>query len=231
MITYISQNAFWGLLISAVEVYKRECFGLLIGYRDRRILGPEARVVPPPTAHGHDPRRRARGNGSRLAAAGPVGIGSSSEAEMYIVEHALPYQSAGRRHRGVVSNPRAHRRIERFLRNIPQTSVIGDFHSHTMWGYSRAASRPSDTDLEGMTAGNVYIIVSINDRLREVPWSYNDDGSLSGTTDDHYFRLTSYTMTAGGEPRRSPILCPYAIGFDARHVLRAMEPRRLIAVR
>jgi proteasome lid subunit RPN8/RPN11 len=174
MITYISQNAFWGLLISAVEVYKRECFGLLIGYRDRK--GPD---------------------------------------EMYIVEHALPYQTARRRHRGVTSNPRAHKRIDRFLRKVPQLSVIGDFHSHTMWGYSRAASHPSETDLEEMIAENTYIIVSVNDRLREVPWNYNDDGSLSGTTDDHYFRITAYTMTAAGEPRRSPILCPYAIGFDA----------------
>ena len=71
-----------------------------------------------------------------------------------------------------------------------------------MWGYSRAASHPSDTDLEGMTPENVYVIVSVNDRLREVPWNYNDDGSLSGTTDDHYFRLTAYTVTATGEPRR-----------------------------
>ena len=55
MIAYVSQSAFWGLLISAVEVYKRECFGLLIGYRDRK--GPEQR---------------------------------------YIIEHAVPYQSAGR---------------------------------------------------------------------------------------------------------------------------------------
>ena len=182
MTAYISQNAFWGLLISAVEVYKRECFGLLIGYRDRK--GPE---------------------------------------EMYIVEHALPFQSARRRHKGVVSNPRAHRRIERFLSNIPQLSVIGDFHSHTMWGYNRAASHPSDTDLEGMKPENVYIIVSVNERLRVVPWNYNDDGSLSGTTDDHYFRLTAYTMTATGEPRRTTILCPYAIGFDARRVLRAIK--------
>lgn len=181
MTAYISQNAFWGLLISAVEVYKRECFGLLIGYRDRK--GPD---------------------------------------EMYIVEHAVPFQTAGRRHKGVVSNPRAHRRIERFLRNIPQLSVIGDFHSHTMWGYSRAASHPSDTDLAGMIPENVYIIVSINDRLRVVPWNYNDDGSLSGTTDDHYFRLTAYTVTKSGEPRRTPILCPYAIGFDARP-LRAVK--------
>ena len=182
MIAYISQSAFWGLLISAAEVYKRECFGLLIGYRVRR-----------------------------------------GRQEMYIVEHALPYQTAGRRHKGVVSNPRAHKRIERFLSSIPQLSVIGDFHSHTMWGYSRAASGPSDTDLEGMTSENVYVIVSINDRLREVAWNYNDDGSLSGTTDDHYFRLTAYTVTGAGEPRRTTILSPYAIGFDARRVLRAIK--------
>jgi proteasome lid subunit RPN8/RPN11 len=181
MITYISQNAFWGLLISAAEVYKRECFGLLIGYRDRK--GPQ---------------------------------------EMYIVEHALPFQTAGRGHKGVVSNPRAHKRIERFLNGIPHLSVIGDFHSHTMWGYSRAASHPSETDLEGMKPENVYVIVSVNDRLRVVPWKYNDDGSLSGTTDDHYFRLTAYAVTAAGEPRRMPIICPYAIGFDA-HPLRAIK--------
>jgi len=198
MITYISQNAFWGLLISAVEVYKRECFGLLIGYRDRKGGGFGGRHASP---------------GSVSEA--PDSLRRRADDEMYIVEHALPYQTARRRHRGVTSNPRAHKRIDRFLRKVPQLSVIGDFHSHTMWGYSRAASHPSETDLEEMIAENTYIIVSVNDRLREVPWNYNDDGSLSGTTDDHYFRITAYTMTAAGEPRRSPILCPYAIGFDA----------------
>ena len=34
MEVYISANAFWALLISAIEVYKKECFGLLLGYRD-----------------------------------------------------------------------------------------------------------------------------------------------------------------------------------------------------
>jgi len=181
MTAYISQNAFWGLLISAVEVYKRECFGLLIGYRDQK-----------------------------------------EDEDRYIIEHAVPYQTAGRRHKGVVSNPRAHKRIERFLANIPQLSVIGDFHSHTMWGYSKAANALSDTDLEGMEPDNVYLVVSVNDRLREVQWNYNDDGSLSGTTDEHHFRLTAYTVTDAGEPRRMPILCPYAIGFDVRP-LRAVK--------
>jgi proteasome lid subunit RPN8/RPN11 len=167
MTAYISQNAFWGLLISAVEVYKRECFGLLIGYRDRK--GPD---------------------------------------DMYIVEHAVPFQSAGRKHKGVVANP--------------QLSVIGDFHSHTMWGYSKAASHPSEIDLEGMSPENLYVIVSINDKLRAVPWSYNDDQSLSGTTNEHYFRLTAYTVNKAGESRRTAILCPYAIGFNARP-LRAIK--------
>ncbi len=181
MTAYISQNAFWGLLISAVEVYKRECFGLLLGHRDLQA-------------------------------------GRSS----FIIEHAIPFQTAGRRHRGVVANPRAHRRIERFVANIPQTSVIGDFHSHTMWGYSRAPSHPSATDLEGMRAKQVYVIVSINDRLREVPWNYNDDDSLSGTTDDHYLRLTAYTVSDAGDTRRLPIVCPYALGFDRRPLRAAL---------
>jgi hypothetical protein len=85
-----------------------------------------------------------------------------------------------------------------------------------MWGYSRAASQPSDTDRESMLEDNVYVILSVNDRLREVPWKYNDDGSLSGTTEDHHFRLTAYAVLADGEARRIPILCPYALGFDAR---------------
>ena len=34
MDVYISANAFWALLTSAIEVYKKECFGILLGYRD-----------------------------------------------------------------------------------------------------------------------------------------------------------------------------------------------------
>src|SRR5688572_20399039 len=171
MTAYISQNAFWGLLISAVEVYKRECFGLLIGYRTRSGPALDSRPVQHPAAPPRDRKAIAPGEAARSVP--PV-----EPNAMYIIEHALPYQTAGRKHKGVVNNPRAHRRIERFLKTIPQLSVIGDFHSHTMWGYSRAASHPSETDLEGMTAENVYVILSVNDRFRHVPWQYNDDGSL-----------------------------------------------------
>jgi proteasome lid subunit RPN8/RPN11 len=33
MQVYLSENVFMGLVLSAVEVYKKECFGLLLGYR------------------------------------------------------------------------------------------------------------------------------------------------------------------------------------------------------
>ena len=60
MEVYISSNAFWALLISAIEVYKRECFGLLLGYRDH--------------------------------------------PNIYIVEHAISYQTANRGHSSVEKN-------------------------------------------------------------------------------------------------------------------------------
>src|SRR5260370_37225488 len=48
MTAYVSQNAFWGLLISAVEAYKREGFALLIRYRGRRGRQAVALVGQPP---------------------------------------------------------------------------------------------------------------------------------------------------------------------------------------
>jgi hypothetical protein len=32
MEVYLSENAFVGLLVSTVEVYRRECFGILLGH-------------------------------------------------------------------------------------------------------------------------------------------------------------------------------------------------------
>ena len=79
MEVYISSNAFWALLISAIEVYKKECFGLLLGYRD--------------------------------------------SGNIYIVEHAISYQTANRRHTSVEKNGRASRRMEKFLANLPHLSL------------------------------------------------------------------------------------------------------------
>ena len=42
---------------------------------------------------------------------------------------------------------------------------------------------------------------------------------------EHHFRLTAYAVTAADEPRRMPILCPYAIGFDVTPTLQAVGGR------
>ena len=172
MEVYISANAFWALLISTIEVYKRECFGLLLGYRDSNNI--------------------------------------------YIVEHAISYQTANRRHTSVEKNGRASRRIEKFLANLPHLSLIGDFHSHTAWGELKGVGNLSSQDIVDMVHGNLYMIITANDKRRASEWKYNGDGTLSGTVDDYHFRIGGYYLDESSRAKRANIFCPYAIGFNAK---------------
>ena len=172
MEVYISANAFWALLISAIEVYKKECFGLLLGYRD--------------------------------------------STNIYIVEHAISYQTANRRHTSVEKNGRASRRIHKFLANLPHLSLIGDFHSHTGWGDLKGVGNLSTQDVIDMAPENLYIIITANDKRRSSSWQYNGDGTLSGTVDDYHFRVGGYYLDESSRAKRANIFCPYAIGFNAK---------------
>jgi proteasome lid subunit RPN8/RPN11 len=49
MEVYLSENAFVGLLVSSVEVYRRECFGVLLGHREPERVMVDF-VVPYQTA-------------------------------------------------------------------------------------------------------------------------------------------------------------------------------------
>jgi proteasome lid subunit RPN8/RPN11 len=180
MDVYISKDAFWGLLVSAIEVYKKECFGFLIGYRDANSV--------------------------------------------FIVEHALSFQSARRYNTGVIENKRSVRRIKKFVSNIPPLTLVGDFHSHAGWGYLKGVPTPSDQDILEMEHNAIYIIIEVNDKRKAVPWNYNGDGTLSGTTDEYYFKLVAYFREPQGRVKRANIFCPYAIGFDAK-TNRAVESR------
>lgn len=171
---YISANAFWGLLISAIEVYKKETYGQLIGYRDQNNI--------------------------------------------FIIEHAVPHQTASRTHLSVRKNSRAEKRMESFLRNMPHLSVVGDFHSHTGWGDLKGVSVPSKTDVGDMKSNAIYIILEVNDKKRSQAWGYTADGCLAGTADDYHFRITAYYLFGPNQNRvkRANIFCPYAIGFNAK---------------
>lgn len=171
---YISANAFWGLLISAIEVYKKETYGQLIGYRDQNNI--------------------------------------------FIIEHAVPHQTASRTHLSVQKNTRAEKRMESFLKNMPYLSVIGDFHSHTGWGELKGVSHPSRTDISDMKPNAIYVILEVNDKKRTQAWGYTADSSLAGTADDYHFRITAYYLSGTRQNlvKRANIFCPYAIGFNAK---------------
>ena len=168
----ISTNAFWALLVSAIEVYKKETFGTLLGYRDSN--------------------------------------------NTFIVEHAIPYQTATRTHGSVEKNRRAHERIQKFFANLPQLSVVGDFHSHTGWGELQGVGSLSTQDVVDMEQDQISLVIVANDKRKASAWKYNRDGSLSGTVDDYHFRLGVYYLDEKRKPKRANIFCPYAIGFNAK---------------
>jgi proteasome lid subunit RPN8/RPN11 len=174
MDVYISANAFWALLISAIEVYKKECFGILLGYRDNN--------------------------------------------DIYIVEHAISYQTAQRKHTSVEKNRSAAKRIQKFLGNLPHLSLVGDFHSHTGWGDLKGVGNPSTQDVIDMASEHLYIIIVANDKRRSAPWQYTGDGALTGTVDDYHFRIAAHYLDDNMRARRANIFCPYAIGFSAKEI-------------
>ena len=95
---------------------------------------------------------------------------------IYIVEHAISYQTANRRHTSVEKNGRASRRMEKFLANLPHLSVIGDFHSHTGWGDLKGVGNLSTQDIVDMDPGK-----SLHDHRRERQAPVESPGSTTAT--------------------------------------------------
>jgi len=190
---YLNENVLLGMVLSTVEVFKKECFGVLLGYR----------------ADGK-----------------------------YIVEHALPYQSARRGHNWTELRSDKWKILEGILRNFPKLDILGDYHSHTMYRDIRASITLSDDDIAYMEPHELQIVVAINqqEHPRTWSWSLNVDRTLSGWIDRYHFRIAAYYydrhelagMGGNGNgngngnghgprkpltrPRRAQLLCPIAMG-------------------
>jgi len=188
---YLNENVLMGMVLSTVEVFKKECFGILLGYR----------------ADGK-----------------------------YIVEHALPYQSARRGHNWTELRSDKWKIMQGILRNFPKLDILGDYHSHTMYRDIRASITLSDDDIAYMEPHELQIVVAINqqEHPRTWSWSVNVDRTLSGWIDRYHFRIAAYyydrhEITGMGgngngngnghgprkpltRPRRAQILCPIAMG-------------------
>lgn len=182
---YLNENVFIGMVLSSVEVFKKECFGLLLGYRT---------------------------DGK------------------YIVEHALPYQSARRGHNWAELRSDKWKILQEILRNFPRLDILGDYHSHTMYRDVRASVALSDDDITYMEPHELQIVVAINrhENRRTLSWAVNGDRTISGWVDRYHFRIAAYyhdhaVMNGHGgnghggrkppaRPKLAEILCPFTVG-------------------
>jgi proteasome lid subunit RPN8/RPN11 len=167
MQVFVSESAFWGLLVSAIEVYKKESYGLLLGHRD---------------------------------------------GQNFFVAHAVACQSAERHATWVKAREKSYARVINFFQQLPTLSLIGDFHSHPEHEIAQ-----SSEDVASMARGRVYVTVEIRDKAKDKYWSYNEDGTISGTTDAWFIKIAAYALDPKTrKPRLADVLCPFAIGFNIK---------------
>ena len=168
-LVYISENAFWGLLLSAIEVYKKECFGMLLG-------------------------------------------SYSIKEQRYNVEFAIPFQAAKRSFSWVTYSEAADKRVQEFLKNLPQLDVIGHFHSHAGGPF-----KLSKGDVDLIFGNQIMILVDIEDKKYTSSWRYHKDGSLAGAVSNYYIRLGAFYVPYSNHKRKekkAKIICPYGFGFQ-----------------
>lgn len=132
--------------------------------------------------------------------------------DRYIIEHAFSFQTANRRHKGVVFNDKNHKKIEPIIERFEKLQIIGDFHSHTQFGLSKGLPVPSKEDIAGMKDGLIYLIVAINNNEKTVGWGENRDGTISGSVGDFFFKVSAYYRN-GNSTKRAKIYCPFPPGF------------------
>ena len=133
--------------------------------------------------------------------------------DRFIVEHAFSLQTASRKPKGVKSPDRSHKQIEPILARLGRLQIIGDFHSHTQFGVNKGLPNPSQEDINGMTTGDIYVIVAINNNMKTRPWAENRDSTISGSVDNFFFKISAYFINSSAFVRKAKIHCPFPPGF------------------
>jgi len=133
--------------------------------------------------------------------------------DRFIVEHAFSVQTANRKHRGVVFNPKNHKKIEPILARFNKLQRIGDFHSHTQFGTMKGLPIPSIEDIREMIPGDIYLIVAINNNEKTMPWGENRDGTISGSICKFFFKISAHFLNGENLVKRAKIYCPFPPGF------------------
>lgn len=132
--------------------------------------------------------------------------------DRFIVEHAFSFQTASRRHKGVIFHDKNHKKIGPIIEKFEKLQIVGDFHSHTQFGLAKGLPVPSEEDIAGMKEGLIYLIVAINNNEKTVGWGENRDGTISGSVGDFFFKISAYYKKKN-TTKRAKIHCPFPPGF------------------
>jgi proteasome lid subunit RPN8/RPN11 len=139
-------------------------------------------------------------------------VGIKKDTGGFLLQHAIPYQTATRRNVEVYPSYRVQKRMQKALANFSHMELIGDFHSHPSWGDLKYDTVPSEGDLEHMNSGNIYTIVSINGATKKQQWKYNKDGTISGSVNGYFLKVGAwYLDETDGKHRMASIRCPFAL--------------------
>jgi len=142
-----------------------------------------------------------------------VVLGFAGE-DQFVIEYAIPYQTAHKGLSWVAPRPRRVARIERILEHHP-VNVIGDFHSHTQLRELKALCKPSGEDVADMEEEKVHLILALNKSRRRSPWIHMSDGRISGTLEGYRITIGAFYLKDGSRYKfkRANIVCPSATGI------------------
>lgn len=170
--TYLSLPAFLTIVTSAVEVFKKEAIGYLIGIKGEN---------------------------------------------KFVVEYAIPYQTAESGYSHVTINMKKADRINEIIKQLSEgLEYIGDFHSHTVFGTCPPKVIPSSDDLMTTVIGELNIICAVNTKKKSVKWYENRRGVLVGTVGEYRIEIGGYyveTINLCRRYERVKIHCPAITGI------------------
>ncbi|MDI6840331.1 MAG: Mov34/MPN/PAD-1 family protein [bacterium] len=131
----------------------------------------------------------------------------------FIVEYAIPYQTAVKGYSWVAPKSQASERMVKILEHMP-INVIGDFHSHTQWGDFKGKPIPSGEDIADMEFNKVHIIVAVNDKEKEECWHHREDGVIVGSISDYAVELGAHILVDNYKSKPVRLICPSATGLS-----------------
>jgi proteasome lid subunit RPN8/RPN11 len=137
--------------------------------------------------------------------------------DKYIVEYAIPYQTAESGFAHATVDLARVARINDILSNVSEgLEFIGGFHSHTMFGDVPATVTPSSSDLISTVPGELNIICAVNKKKRSVKWHEDRRGILIGTIGEYRIKIGGYYVSEAGvgvKYHRVHIKCPAVTGL------------------